>query len=133
MSSTGLTAETFCESLLRLSSEDRYECLKQLDGNKLFCEVTRLLPSEARQEFAWFEKRAELQACLKNEVSLLKMQQLIESGTDDLGPTSLMSLLDCWSAGDEFWLFDSTPGDKGYALVREGRILDYSIIEITSI
>jgi len=133
MSPSESSPDAFSRSIMALSPEERYKRLKMLDGNDLFCQVIRLLPTEARNEFAWFEKRAELESHLKHIVSLAEMEGLVQSGTEDLGPTSLRSLVECLSDGDAIWLFEAFPGDKGYALVRDGRVIDYSIIEVSNV
>ena len=114
--------------LAGLPPGERYEQLKALNGNERFCDAMRLLPPDLRREFVWFEKRAELESTLKNPVSLQTIQQLVEKGTD-----CLQSLVAKWSEGDEFWFYHAIPGDTGYALVREGRVVEFCTLEIWSI
>ncbi len=111
--------------LAGLSSDERYERLRALNGNQLFCDAMRLLPAHLRAEFFWFEKRADLEATLKHTVSLPVIQELIDKGNEPL-----QSLIANWSEGDEFWYYHSIPGDTGYALVREGRVVEIYTLEI---
>ncbi len=132
MTNSNLSPEAFCISLSELSPEDRYERLKELKGNELFCEIARLRPSMI-DEFMWHEKREYLESILVEPVSIKTLRTLIARGQEDLGPTSLADLVDRWLELDEFWRFEETPGDKGYALVRKGRVIDFSILEITCV
>lgn len=122
----------FCESIMQLTPEERYDRLKDLNGNGLFWEVVRLRPS-LFEEFTWHEKRDYLESILIEPVDRRVLQTIVSSGRKGLGPTSLADLLIASVEGDEFWRFEATPGDKGFAIVRSGRVVDYSVIEITCI
>ena len=132
MSRSELSPEKFCERLFELSPEDRYERLKELDGNELFGEVARLQPSFF-QEFLWLEKRAYLKSILIETVPMARMRAIMASGKEDTGPTSVAELVERWSEGDEFWRFEASPGDSGYALIREGQMIAYCVTEINCV
>ena len=122
------SATAYCAMLVGLSPEDRYDQLKMLNGNQLFVDAMRLLPPNLKDEFFWFEKIADLESTLKHVVPLNTIRSLIEKGDD-----SLESLVTKCIEGDEFWFYHSIPGDTGYALVRESRIVDFCTLEVWSI
>ena len=138
MSHSVLTAEAFCKILLALSSEERHERLKTLDANDLFCAVMPLLPPCVRDEFWWLEKREYVQTILKHPLTdgdlkrMLEREGSLKPEADDLWRQSLTSLVGRRSAGDELWLFEAVPGDKGYALLRNGNVIDFYIAEVTT-
>jgi hypothetical protein len=127
------TPEAFCNALLTLSSKERHERLKALDANEMFCSVMPLLPERLRDEFWWLEKCEYVEANLKRRVTDIELERLIAQKIEGLGPTCLKSLLESQSNVDELWLFEDFPGDKGYALLRQGSVVAFSITEITTV
>jgi hypothetical protein len=92
-----------------------------------------LLPARIRDEFWWLEKREYVEANLKRPVTDVESEKLIARETKGLVPACLKLPLDTKTNEDELWLFEAFPGDKGYALVRQGRVVDFSITEINSV
>ena len=130
-----LTPEDFRKPLLDLSPQDRHQSLKALDANALFCAVMPLLPARLRDEFHWLEKRDYIRSILKRPLAEREFNVLLERESKNrwnCWPTCLQSLADQRLPDDELWLFEDIPGDKGYALVRHGHVIDFSITEITT-
>jgi hypothetical protein len=123
-----MSPETYCQLLTSLPPDERYDRLKSLNGNQLFCDAMQLLPQSLRSEFFWFEKRIDLESSLKHPVDLLVLQQLIDRGDE-----SLQHIVEQWADGDEIWYYHAIPGDTGYALVRDRRVVSYCTLEIWSV
>ncbi len=126
------TPQSYCNFLVNLPPEERHERLKNLQANDLFCAVFPLLPERLRSEFHWLEKRDYVQSNLKRPAVDGELERLMEREFDGLGPTRLKSLVAEQANDDELWIFQAFPGDKGYALVRQGCVIDFSIMEITT-
>jgi hypothetical protein len=124
-----LSPTQFCDEICQLSPDDRYQHLKELDGNALFCDVVRLKP-ELWREFMWFEKCAQLESALVHRIDDSALQKLAERGMEAVGTTRFSELLSSKLIGDEIWKFHSIPGDIGYALIRRGRIIDFAVLEV---
>ncbi len=122
----------FCDSLVRMSPEDRYRSIKALNGNELFCEIVRLRPSLFK-EFMWFEKREYLESILVDRITMENARVLANKEKEGLGPASVRELVERCTNDDELWRFEAVPGEKGYALVRAGHVVDYCTLEITTV
>ena len=81
----------------------------------------------------WLEKREYLESILIEPVDRKTLQSLLASTGEDPGPTRFADLIDRALQGDEFWRFEAIPGDKGFAVVRAGRVIDYCVIEINCV
>lgn len=126
------TPEAYCDLLLGLSSNERHQLLKELEQSDLFLAVMRLLPERLRDEFWWLEKRDFAEEHLKRPASADELQKLVQRQTGGW-PAGVKSLVDQQTSDDEIWLFEAFPGDKGYALVRRGHVVDFSVIQVDSI
>ena len=133
MSHPEITPEAYCNFLGVLSSKERHERLKALQANDLFCAVMPLLPEQLRDEFWWLEKRECVQWNLKHQVVDGELEKLMKRDTEGQWPTSLKVLVDQKSNDDELWLFEEFPGDMGYGLVRECFVVNFSILQVTTI
>jgi len=125
------SAESFRQTLSTLSSSERYEQLKRLDGNELFWELTALDPGML-QEFLKMEKLDYIKSVLCEQVSPDTLRCDPNISNESLGPTTLADLVRLHSEGGELWRFDETPGDKGYAIVRSGRVAAFCVCETSN-
>ena len=131
--SSKLKAKTIYKDILQLSAQARYDFLKGLDDDELYWEVIQLLPVGMWDELMWFEKCVEVMSSLTQIVPIDLLWEHIHKSNTELESSNFSSLANQWSEGDELWKFDGLPGDKGYALLRNGRIVDYCILETNSI
>ena len=129
MSNSNESPGSIHKQIRNLGPKERHTKLKGLLGSDVFPRLRALLDQNEWAEFMWFEKADELCTKLKSTVPIELIQGLVAKEPEN-NRSAMRSLLLNWEAEDEVWLFDYLPGDKGYAVVRDGQILDFAVLDV---